>query len=128
MSHHRIRLQTFVILGLFVVVASVFSAFVYFYQSGTESLLREYVANIATCENITREDTCNNNYRCEGVYMGTPAAFVRCQTVPDQFVQRTQQYKIVCEQTGGTWHVTKLSESCLCPPPMIFDELTGCQL
>ncbi|MBI3291134.1 hypothetical protein HYZ76_02515 [Candidatus Falkowbacteria bacterium] len=126
--------RTIALMSIFVVIAFGGSVFMFFYQDYIGQLVKEYIAKITICGNITDEDVCYEKDFCEGVY-GPPAPgsneieFKNCQNIPVETFIVKQKSKILCENTNGQWYTNKLGDFCICQKAGVnkkFDRDRGC--
>ncbi len=126
--------RTIMIFSLFIAFALVASIFIYFYRSQVDILIKNYVAKITICGNITDETDCYSRDYCEGIYGPScpdcqDLEFKRCQRIPLNVLVKFDQEKKRCQQTGGQWYRNKLGNFCLCQTAgvdKIFDKTLGC--
>ena len=119
------------ILIIFLVSAGIF---IYFYQDYADALVDGYKDQITICANITSEEDCYKKYFCEGIYEETCSScngvkFKYCQKISDEVLEQIEKQKVLCENTGGRWHNSKLGSSCMCNGDgkiKIFDKTKGC--
>lgn len=123
-----------ILFSLFMLVAITTILFVYFYQRLTDRMVKEYVAGITTCGNITSEADCFARDFCEGIYGPScvgcqDATFLRCGKVSPQTEAALATARARCEGTGGTWFRNHLGSFCLCQSAganMMFNPDRGC--
>src|SRR3989339_1881165 len=119
---------------IFVVLAGIIILFVYIYQTKTNQMVANYVADITVCGNILSEDDCYSRNFCRGIYAPicqtcNQLEFRGCQKVSDHVALQLDQEKTLCQVTGGFWYRNKLGNFCLCDQNGInkkFDQKLGC--
>ncbi len=88
------------------------------------------------CSNLD-EEACFNNEQCRGVYgpsscnwighCTTDEAYKGCELLSIKNQEKVKQDKILCQNTGGKWKNTKLSQSDECDcQQYYFKENEGC--
>ena len=123
-----------ILFSLFMLVAIAATLLVYFYQRITDRMVKESVASITTCGNITSEADCYARDFCEGIYGPgcvdcQDTTFLRCENVSAQTAASLSQQRERCEATSGTWFRNRLGRFCLCQSAganLMFDPGRGC--
>ena len=114
MKEDRLKILSIVLIALILVGG----AFIYFYRSFGNEIVRRYVEKITVCENITVEEICRQRQSCEGIYGPTKDSdknqFLSCQTIPAHRVAEIQSSFSLCQETGGRWYENRLGKFCLC--------------
>ncbi|MFA6381757.1 MAG: hypothetical protein WCX08_00625 [Candidatus Buchananbacteria bacterium] len=127
----KVSRRTILIFSIFILFVLAASAYIYFYRSKTDILLKQYIAKITNCGNITNEDECFSRDFCQGIYgPSCPTCqdleFKNCQRIPVKVLGETAQQKNICLQSNGRWYRNKLGNFCLCAAGDIFDKTRGC--
>ncbi|MAF25601.1 hypothetical protein CL634_08535 [bacterium] len=79
------------------------------------TLEKNYQTNITSCADLA-EQACFTTSSCEGIYAAgnNNISFQNCVDISEDVKRSYTQDSGTCQQSGGSWQVTKLGQSCDC--------------